>query len=56
MILDRDYVCYFEVMKMATLHLHYTTVEMTHYLTPGQSMADGLHQIRDDDSAKKIVE
>ncbi|CAN0860932.1 hypothetical protein LINGRAHAP2_LOCUS8074 [Linum grandiflorum] len=49
-----DYVSYFELIKMGTGNLGYTSVERIHYLALGQNTVDGLHQIRDDADAKKI--
>ncbi|CAN0876433.1 hypothetical protein LINGRAHAP2_LOCUS11311 [Linum grandiflorum] len=43
-----DYTGYFEVLKIATGNLGYNSVERVFYLIPGRSMAEGLHQIRDD--------
>ncbi|CAN0916076.1 hypothetical protein LINGRAHAP2_LOCUS29513 [Linum grandiflorum] len=44
-----DYTGYFEVLKIATRNLGYSSVERVFNLTPGRSMAEGLHQIRDDE-------
>ncbi|CAN0876609.1 hypothetical protein LINGRAHAP2_LOCUS11413 [Linum grandiflorum] len=50
-----DYTGYFEVLKIATGNLGYNSVERVFYLTPGRSMAEGLHQIRDDVECRKMV-
>ncbi|CAN0893006.1 hypothetical protein LINGRAHAP2_LOCUS17908 [Linum grandiflorum] len=50
-----DYTGYFEVLKIATGNLGYNSVERVFYLTPGRSMAKGLHQIRDDVECRKMV-
>ncbi|CAN0912581.1 hypothetical protein LINGRAPRIM_LOCUS599 [Linum grandiflorum] len=50
-----DYTRYFEVLKIATGKLRYNSVQRVLYLTPGRSMAKGLHQIRDDEECRKMA-
>ncbi|CAN0907853.1 hypothetical protein LINGRAHAP2_LOCUS25024 [Linum grandiflorum] len=56
MTLVKDYVCFFEIVKMGTGNLEYSSVERIFYLPPGRSMGDGLRQIRDDGDAHRIVD
>ncbi|CAN0876558.1 hypothetical protein LINGRAHAP2_LOCUS11375 [Linum grandiflorum] len=51
-----DYTGYFEVLKIAIGNLGYNSVQRVFYLTPGCSMAEGLHQIRDDEECRKMAE
>ncbi|CAN0913401.1 hypothetical protein LINGRAHAP2_LOCUS27903 [Linum grandiflorum] len=51
-----EYTGYFEVLKIATGNLGYNSVQRVFYLTPGRSMAEGLHQIRDDEECRKMAE
>ncbi|CAI0549380.1 unnamed protein product [Linum tenue] len=40
-----DVLSYFEIMKTLIEDLQYVSVERIWYLTPGESMATGLHEI-----------
>ncbi|CAN0919341.1 hypothetical protein LINGRAHAP2_LOCUS31395, partial [Linum grandiflorum] len=51
-----DYIGYFEVLKIATGNLGYISVQRVFYLTHGRSMTGDLHQIRDDEECRKMVE
>ncbi|CAN0857973.1 hypothetical protein LINGRAHAP2_LOCUS7020 [Linum grandiflorum] len=50
-----DYVCYFKLMKLGTIEFGYEKVERVFWVTPGFTMADGLHQVHDDVDALKLV-
>ncbi|CAN1812934.1 hypothetical protein LINPERHAP1_LOCUS26681 [Linum perenne] len=47
----RDFLCYFQLIKIATEELHYHAVERMWYVEPGLIPADGLHPIRTDKDA-----
>ncbi|CAN1164692.1 hypothetical protein LINPERHAP2_LOCUS25713 [Linum perenne] len=47
----RDFLCYFQLIKIATEELHYHAVERMWYVEPGLTPADGLHPIRTDKDA-----
>ncbi|CAN1243646.1 hypothetical protein LINPERPRIM_LOCUS5755 [Linum perenne] len=47
----RDFLCYFQLIKIATEELHYHAVERMWYVEPGLTPADGLHPIKTDKDA-----
>ncbi|CAN0918730.1 hypothetical protein LINGRAHAP2_LOCUS31037 [Linum grandiflorum] len=52
MTLVKDYVYFFELAKMGTGNLEYSSVERIFYLAPRRLIGDGLRQIRDDGDAQ----
>ncbi|CAN1120970.1 hypothetical protein LINPERHAP2_LOCUS507 [Linum perenne] len=47
----RDFLCYFQLIKIGTKELHYHAVERMWYIEPGLTPADGLLPIRNDRDA-----
>ncbi|CAN1243529.1 hypothetical protein LINPERPRIM_LOCUS5719 [Linum perenne] len=50
----RDFLCYFQLIKIATEELHYHAVERMWYVEPGLTPVDGLHPIRNDSDAMEM--
>ncbi|CAN1318761.1 hypothetical protein LINPERPRIM_LOCUS30939 [Linum perenne] len=45
---DGDYLCYFQLVKIATKDLKYHVVEGMWFVKLGESIADGVHALRND--------
>ncbi|CAN1182941.1 hypothetical protein LINPERPRIM_LOCUS528 [Linum perenne] len=54
-IFDRDYLCYFQLLKIATKDLKYHVVEGTWFVKPGVSIVDGVHSSRNDQDVMRMA-
>ncbi|CAN1257918.1 hypothetical protein LINPERPRIM_LOCUS9734 [Linum perenne] len=54
-LFDRDYLCYFQLRKIATEDLKYHAVEGMWFVKPGESIADGVHTIRNDQDVLRMA-
>ncbi|CAN1144571.1 hypothetical protein LINPERHAP2_LOCUS14176 [Linum perenne] len=54
-IFDGDYLCYFQLVKIATEDLKYHVVEGMWFVKPGESIADGVHALRNDQDVLRMA-
>ncbi|CAN1170046.1 hypothetical protein LINPERHAP2_LOCUS28761 [Linum perenne] len=54
-IFDGDYLCYFQLVKIATEDLKYHDVEGMWFVKPGERIADGVHALRNNQDVLRMA-
>ncbi|CAN1253595.1 hypothetical protein LINPERPRIM_LOCUS8356 [Linum perenne] len=54
-LFDRDYLCYFQLRKIATADLKYHAVEGMWFVKPGENIADGVHTLHNDQNVLRMA-
>ncbi|CAN1172950.1 hypothetical protein LINPERHAP2_LOCUS30368 [Linum perenne] len=54
-IFDGDYLCYFQLVKIATEDLKYHVVEGMWFVKLGESIADGVYALRNDQDVLRMA-